>query len=159
MADTFWAVGFWPDGFWADGFWTNEGAPEPAAEPTGQTPAGRARKRLYVEIDGQTFPVDSAAQAVELLQRARALAEQQAEKKSRRITKALRHKPVVPNVRIDTPAIAVSPELKADAAPLIADIERLYRRAAETAELRLLLMKQLEREQEDDDEDDVLLLI
>jgi hypothetical protein len=163
MADTFWSADFWPAGFWADGFWTNQGAPEPEPETdTAQTPAGKSRRhrRYVVEIDGQQFAVDSASQAVELLQRARAIAErqaeQQAEQKSQQAAKALTKKARVPRVRIAAPAIHVSPDIQADAAPLIADIERLYRQAEETAELRLLLLKQMADE---DDEDDVLLLL
>lgn len=129
--------------------------PAPVA-PTAQTPAGSRRRKYFVEIDGQQFPVDSAAQAVELLLRARAIAEAQAEKKANRATKVLKRRAVVPKVRIAPPVIVAPADLRADLAPLIADIERLYRQAAETAELRLLLLKQIEA---DEDEEDVLLLL
>lgn len=132
-------------------------ADQTAPPATTVVPAGK-RRRYYVEIDGQDFPVDSAAQAVELLQRARAIAEHQAESKASVAEKRLRHKPSVPTVKLAPPVITASPALEAEIAPLVADIERLYARAAETAELRLLMLKQLEAEAEDDD-DDVLLLI
>lgn len=133
-------------------------APEPEAQP----PAGRGsqrrrgRQRFYVEIDGQQFPVDSAQEAADLLQRARALAEQQAEQKVERVTKVLRRKAQIPRVQIAAPEITASPEIQADLAPLIEDIQRLYKRAEETAELRLLMMKRL---RDEDDEDDLLLLM
>jgi hypothetical protein len=132
--------------------------PTPVPATTTPTPAGksRQRRRYFVEIDGQRFDVASVAEAAELLQRARAIAERQAEEKSERVTKVLRRKRQVPKVRIAQPEIVVSPALKADVAPLIADIERLYRRAEVEAELRLLLLRSMA---EDDDEDDVLLLI
>ena len=59
--------------------WTQDAPEPPTPDPTPTvTPAGRKR-RYYVEIDGQHFQVDSAAQATQLLQQARALAEHQAE--------------------------------------------------------------------------------
>lgn len=127
---------------------------QPAPDTPPVVPAGKPRRRYYVEIDGQTFPVDTPAEATQLLQRARALAEHQAEAKASVAVKRLASKPRVPVVRVTAPVIIASPEL--DVAPLIADIKRLYEKAAITAELRLLLAKQLADE---DDEDDVLLLI
>jgi hypothetical protein len=138
--------------------WTQVPPEPPEPEPeVAQTPAGISRKRrLYVEIDGQQFPVESVAEATELLQRARALAEKQADERAVVATKKLKRKRVVPKVRIAAPVITVSPEIAVDVSPLIVDIERLYRQAEETAELRLLLLKQMADE---DDEDDVLLLL
>lgn len=134
---------------------------QPAPVVPNVVPAGKAgrkeRHRYFVQIDGQDFEVASSAQAIEILQRARAIAEQQAEQKAERATKQLKRKRVVPAVRIAAPAITVSPEIRAEAAPLIADITRLYEKAAVNAELRLLLMKQMR--DDDDDEDDVLLLL
>lgn len=136
------------------------GVTPPAPDVPPDTGAGNGqkhrpgRRRLFVAIDGQDFPVASEAEALELLRRARALAERQAEVRSGRVTKALRKKAAVPVVTIEPPAITVAPEIAQAAAPLIADIERLYAKAAETAELRLLLERQL-----DEDDDDVLLLL
>jgi hypothetical protein len=139
--------------------WTQVPPEPPEPEPeVAQTPAGISRKRrLYVEIDGQQFPVESVAEATELLQRARALAEKQADERAVVATKKLKRKRVVPKVRIAAPVITVSPEIAVDVSPLIADIERLYRQAAETAELRLLLARQMR--EEDEDEAELLLLI
>jgi hypothetical protein len=137
--------------------WSGVASPTPAPSVTTPTPAGRSRKRRYfVEIDGQQFLVDSAEQARQLLDQARAIAERQSEERAERATKLLKRKKVVPQVRIAQPQIAVSPAIKAEVAPIIADIERLYRKAAIEAELRLLLMRQMA---EEDDEDDILLLL
>lgn len=123
-----------------------------------QTGGGRAarhvRHRYFIEIDGQHFPVDSEAEARELLERARAIAERQAEAKASVAVKRLKSKTRVPVVRVQPPVITASPELHL--APLIADIRRLYDTAAEIAELRLLLARQ---QAMDDDDEDVLLLI
>jgi hypothetical protein len=130
---------------------------EPVVETAQQTPAGKRRPhRYFLEIDGQQFLVDSAAEATQLLQRARAIAEHQAEQKAQVAEKRLKSKPKVPAVRVDAPSITVSPDLLADVKPLIEDIKRLYLRAGELAELRLLLARQLADE---DDDEDVLLLI
>jgi hypothetical protein len=159
VADTFWSTDFWAAGFWADGFWTNEGAPTPTPVDATPTPAGKSkhRRKFYVEIDGQRFDVASVAEATELLQRARAIAERQAEEKSARATKVLRRKKVVPKVEIPAPQIKASPEVRAEIAPLIRDIERLYAKAEVEAELRLLLLKQM-RDEDEDDEEALLLL-
>lgn len=127
----------------------------PAPEPTGQTPAGRKRRHQYVEIDGQRFSVTSVHEAQQLLQRARAIAERQAEEKANKATKALRRREKVPAVRLAQPSITASPEIREELQPLIDSIRSLYERAAMQAELRLLMLKQLEEE----DEEDVLMLL
>ena len=126
--------------------------PTPAANPAGSN----KRRRYYVEIDGQAFPVASEAEAVALLQRARAIAERQAEAKATSVERRLRKRVAVPAIALKTPSITVAPELRAATAPLIADIERLYAKASLEMELRLLLEKQ--RAADDDDEDVLLLL-
>jgi hypothetical protein len=114
----------------------------------------RRKQRLYVEIDNQYFPVQSFQEAEQLLLRARALAESQSEKQAERATKLLKKKIQVPKVQLAVPQIEVSPELRVELAPLINDIERLYRQASEVAELRLLMA--LAQEQ---DEEDVFILL
>lgn len=123
-------------------------------------PAGRSRKRrgqrYFVEIDGQQFLVDSQQQAQALLERARALAERESEKAAEQVVQKFTKKARIPEVRLETPVVSVSPELEQDLSPLIADIQRLYERAAATAEIRL----RMERiAQDDDDEDELLLLL
>jgi hypothetical protein len=126
------------------------------------TPAGRGgasgsnRKRYLVQIDGQDFTVTSETQAVELLQRARAVAERIVERKATNVEKRLRRRDVVPAITLATPEITVPFELREATAPLIADIERLYAKASVEMELRLLLAREQEA---DEDDDDVLLLI
>lgn len=121
-----------------------------------QNAAGKSKKRrLYVEIDGQRFDVKSEAEAVELLQRARAIAESQAEKRAEtaasNVTRIARRTGSVPALKIKTPEIKASNDL--NVSQLIADIRRLYDKAAIEAELRVLLQKQM------DDEDEELLLL
>ena len=138
-------------------------SPTPSPAATTPTPAGVSRQkqrteRYYVEIDGQRFFVKSAEDARQLLDQARAIAERQAEEKGERTTKVLTRKArkgVVPKVEISAPSINVSPELRADLVPVIDDIQRLYRQAAELAEMRLLMLKA----QLDEEEEDLLLLL
>lgn len=117
----------------------------------------RHRRRYYVEINGQQFPVSGAEEAQHLLMQARAAAERQAEAEADRVVKKLSRKRRVPVVKIEAPTVTVSPEIKLDLAPLIADINRLYERAAMNAELRLRF-EQMKRA-DDDEEDDLLLLL
>jgi hypothetical protein len=134
------------------------GIADVAAESTAQTPAGgnRRKQRYYVEVDGQSFPVDSRAQAEAILQRAKGLAEKDAEQQSEAVVKKLSKKASIPVVEIPAPTVKVSPEL--ELAPLIAEIEQLYVKAAANAELRLRMALVIaQREQEDEDE--LLLLL
>jgi hypothetical protein len=142
--------------------WAQSPPIPPTPDPvTGQTPAGSNRKRRYfLEIDGQHFAVANAAEAEQLLQQARALAERQVEKLADTAVKKLKRKTTVPVVEIPAPAVAVSSDLRAELAPIIADIERLYRQAAVTAEIRLRIALNDRRQRAlDDDDEDVLLLI
>jgi hypothetical protein len=130
----------------------------PPAETSTQTPAGsnkRHKKRHYIEVDGQPFEVSGVQEAQQLLQRARALAEREAEKEGARVEQTLSGKDV-PYVRLTAPKIEVPSEMRRDVAPILADIERLYRQAAQETELRLRLAKKLADE---DEEDDLFLLL
>lgn len=147
--------------------------PQPVSDGAGSSQRKKRRKeRFFVDIDGQSFPVDSAQDALNVLEQARALAERQAEEKARQAEKKVRRKvakaeraegnAAVPALRVEAPRIEVSPEIARAAAPLIEDIGRMYRQAAMVAEMRLLLQKQREAEekarQAQDDEDLFLLL-
>lgn len=138
--------------------WTQSPPIPPTPDPvTGQTPAGSSRKRRYfLEIDGQHFAVANAAEAEQLLNQARALAERQVEKLADKAVRKLKRKRKIPKVAIPAPVIAAPSDLRAELAPIIADIERLYRRAAEAAEIRLHLAK---LQAEEDDDEDILLLM
>lgn len=162
MADTgltVWAAGFWPDDFWAAGFWSGDDTPLPT--PTVyQTPAGSSRKnkgprRYFVEIDGQTFMADTRQQAQAILERARKLAEDDAEKQADQKVSKRKAKGVIPEVLADVPEVSVSPELAQDFAPIIAEIRKLYEQAAQTAEIRAR-MEQIARNEE---EDELILLL
>lgn len=127
--------------------------PDPAPE---QVHAGsnRRRRRYYVEIDSQQFDVANAAEALQLLERARALAEVAAEAKAKKVeAKAARATKPRP-VRLAAPKITASPELKLDLAPIRQEIARIYDSQAALAELRLLLQRAIE-----EDEEEALLLL
>lgn len=135
------------------------GGTPPVDVPASPTPAGRPRRtqrqRLLVQIDGEDFEVGSQTEAEQLLQRARAIAERQAEKRAAvaegNVARIAKRTGVVQPVKVVAPQIIVSPEL--ELSPLIAEIQRLYEKAGEIAELRLLLAKQMA------DEDEELLLL
>jgi hypothetical protein len=130
--------------------------PEPDA---GQTPAGRKRRqkrRYFVEVDGQLFFAEDEGHARAILDRAAELAEKAAEQQAeeiieKRLAKSATRK-VVP-VRIKAPALETSAPL--DLKPYEDRIRRAYERAAELAELRLLLARQQALE----DEEEALLLL
>jgi hypothetical protein len=125
--------------------------PDPAPEVT---PAGRKRRRYYVEIDGQQFDVANANEAQQILERARALAEVAAESAAKKVqAKAARAAKPRP-IRLAAPKVTASPELRLDLAPIRRDIARIYDDAAALAELRLLLQRAI-----DEDEEEFLLLI
>jgi hypothetical protein len=135
--------------------WTQTPAePQPEPEVLAVTPAGRKRKRYYVEIDGQAFDVASASEALRLLERARALAEVAAETKAKKVeAKAARAKKPRP-IRLAAPVVTASPELQLDLAPIRQDLARIYDSAAALAEMRVLLQRAI-----DDDEEETLLLL
>src|SRR6185503_586990 len=93
--------------------WTQSPPEQPPDDTPTVTPAGSSRRRrYYVAIDGQDFPVASEAEAVSLLQRARAIAERQAEVKATSVERRLKKRADVPAVALKTPAISVAPELR-----------------------------------------------
>lgn len=128
---------------------------EVVAADSQQTPAGRKRrKRYFVEIDGQTFDVESVAEAEVLLKRATELANEVAAQATERSVKRIRRgkKAKTPEL----PAIVSSPELESLVDSYRDDIEAVYRQIAVDAELReLLRLKMLE----EDDEDAIFVLL
>lgn len=127
----------------------------------GVVPAGRGggrkrRRRYFVEIDKETFFVETAEEAVALLQHAETLAAKAAETAAQAIVKARvpqarslgKVKPVeiAPRIKTDAPE---TPELvRAKTA-----IQRIYEEAAQRAEMQLLLERQAAAEDEQDIED------
>ncbi len=134
-------------------YWSQpETAPVPVERYT-ETPAGRRRKRYYVEIDGQEFQVANPTEALALLDRAKALAQRVAPQTAEQVVAKAIRKAQAPAVK--TPEIKASPELAEVVAKPRQDIERIYRDAALAAEIRLLM----ELRAEQDDEEALLLLI
>lgn len=131
--------------------------PEPEPEPVRETGAGsnKRRRRYYVEIDGQQFPVENADEALRLLKRARELAsevaEEAAQKKQAKASRAQKPRPI----RLQAPKVTASPELKIDLAPIRQELVQIYDSAAATAELRLLMQRAIE----EDEEEAILLLM
>lgn len=129
----------------------------PPVVETGPTPAGRKKRRKYViEVDEQEFIVDSIEQAQALLDRARELAKQTAEKAAEQALKDATPRAVslgkVKRIKIKPPEITGSrgigiPETREQ-------IKSIYADAAVVAELRLLLLMQ-----ELDEEEAILALL
>jgi hypothetical protein len=119
------------------------------------TGAGRShRRRYYIDIDGQTFPVDSAEHARALLERAREIAASHAREIAEKVAPRSRKvgkKPIpLPTPHISSPDAELT-EIISAARNAIND---LYRTAAIEAEIAFLLRKAAE-----DDEDDALMLL
>lgn len=136
--------------------WASTFVPPQLPEEPAVTPAGRrTKRRYYVEIDGQQFDVANAADALQLLDRARALAERAAETAATKVqAKAARAAKPRP-IRLQAPKVVASPELQIDLAPIRQDLARIYDRAGAIAELRLLLQRAIE----EDEEEAILLLM
>ncbi len=115
-----------------------------------QTAGGKPKKRkpLYVEIDGETFEVDNAAEAVQLLERAKELAQAQVESVTTRAVKRAKRgkKQLVRVPEISTPFEGLKPI----AQQYREDIANVYRSIAVDAEIRALLAKRLAEEDEED---------
>jgi hypothetical protein len=136
---------------------TGADAPPPAPVETA-SPAGRRRRRLYVQIDGQDFPVESLEHAQALLDQAKLLARRVAPQKAEE--KLTTHLVVSPYQRpkIDRPHIVThSPELHEIVRKAREVITETYKAAYRDAEIRLR-MEGEQRAQEDDDEDFMMLL-
>jgi hypothetical protein len=129
--------------------------PVPEPDTTQHAGSNRKRKRYYVEIDGQPFEVESAAQAQQLFDRAKQLAtqvaEEQAQKKQAKASRSPKPRPI----RLQAPKVSASPELKIDLAPLRQELTQIYDSAAALAEMRLLM----QRAMDEDEEESILLLM
>ena len=129
---------------------------------SGVVPAGRGggrrRRRYFVEIDKETFLVDTQEEAIALLNQAAALASKAAEEAARAVVKARLPRvrrlgkvaPVALSARIKTDVPATPELVRAKSA-----IQSIYDEAAQRAEMQLLL----ERQTADDDERDIEDLI
>jgi hypothetical protein len=133
-----------------------EPEPEPEEPEQEVQPAGKPKKRrLFVEIDGQEFDVDSPDHARALLERAKEVARAHAEALAKKAVPASRkvgRKPVaLPTPRIVSP----DPELREVVREARNAINEVYRSAALDTELALLLARRLAEE----DEEEALLLL
>lgn len=113
----------------------------------------RRHRRYFVDIDGQQFDVDSYEQARQLLQRAKALAVEEAPKLAEQTVQRIQRIGTAP--KIEVPRITASPELAEIVYPYRKAIQQAYRDAAQTAELRMLL----EAKFREDDDDDIFILM
>lgn len=113
----------------------------------------RPQRRYYVEIDGQQFTVDGPNEALQLLQRAKELAEAAAEESAKAVERKTTGQPKP--IKLQAPKVVASPELKIDLAPIRQELRQIYDAAAVNAELRLLL----KRAEEEDEEETLLLLV
>lgn len=127
----------------------------PTPAPQGQKPAGRKRKRYMVEIDGQDFPVDSPAHATALLERAREIAVDHAQRLATaavpRATKIGRKPIPLPTPSIRSPDAELNEVIR----EAHQKFNELYRSAAIDAELAHLMQRAIE----DDEEEAILLLM
>jgi hypothetical protein len=131
---------------------------------TEQTPAGRggtrkAKRKYLVEIDGQEFAFDDINQALNLLQKAEALARQTAETQAEQTIQVALPKAIrlgkAEQVQVKVPEIHGSDELSKHLRESRDRIRQVYRDAALAAELRILMALEAEK----DDEDAILLLM
>lgn len=120
-----------------------------------QTPAGRkTRQRYYVEVDGQTFVVKSAAHARALLDRAKELAVSAAKEQAQAVVaKRDPAAKVIKRIKLQKPVIRTDAPLNLQS--YYRDIAQIYNEAARNAELFLLMQRKLDEE----DDDDALLLV
>lgn len=135
-----------------------QGVTAPAASPVTQTPAGRPKRktRYYVEIDGQSFPVESVAHAQALLDQAREAAQTHAQTLAAEVVPKRLTKTTKP-VALPTPVIrSPDDELQALISATRKAINAIYRQAAVDAELQIRLAQQMAAE---DEEEAITLLL
>lgn len=127
--------------------------------PVEQTPAGRSKrhKRYYLEIDGQTFIVDSPAEALELLEKATALADKPSKAAAAMaVRRAIKAGKVPQSLRVPQVKSA-DPELQEIVLSAQKILAAIYDTALVDAEIKLRVAKQ--RQEDDNDDDDILLLM
>jgi hypothetical protein len=125
---------------------------------TTQTPAGRHKyRRYYVEIDGQQFQVDSVEDAVEILEKAKQIAQGSTAKAAAAmaVRRAVKVGDIPQPLRI--PRIRADKELEDVVISARKELESIYANALLEAELKQRLT--MRKREEDDDDDDLLLLL
>lgn len=124
---------------------------------TTPTPAGRSKRRYFVEIDGVSFPVESAEEARSILERAKTLARQAADESAQIIERTNRFtRTTIEPVKLPPPRIKASPELKLPLKSVRRSINKIYREKSIVLELRMWL--ELEQRLLEDDDEAMLLL-
>jgi hypothetical protein len=112
----------------------------------------KKRRRYFVEIDGQSFPVDSVAEAQALLEQARQIAPQHAEQEAE---VAVQQAQVTGEpIRIVIPKISASKALQPVVREHKAALTRIYSEASKRANLELARRAALE-----DDEDEAITVL
>lgn len=150
-ADGVWSAGVWSTSVWAEDVWREGEVSEPEPTPAEPKHAGKPRRHRYiVEIDDQTFEVNSILEAQALLDRAQMLAEQQAAQQVRREVKRARRRGRT-EITLDLPEIETDAKVLE---PLVLRanerIRAIFERTAHEAELRELMRVRLRQEEEDD---------
>lgn len=133
-----------------------------AVEDTRPQGAGRPRRqirRVVVEIDGEDFIVNSEEEAIALLDKAKAEAEEVAKVQIQRAAKAAERKPR--KVITDARKTLVLPEIKAPGleeyvSQVLSEIQDSYASAMRTIEVSALLRK---RDRDEEDDEEVLMLM
>jgi hypothetical protein len=139
------------------GLAASRGAAPPPVVISAPTPAGKSRKRYYVEIDSVRFDVKDAEEAREILERAKRLANKAAEVSAEVMERAHRYTTeTIEPVKLEAPRIKASPELKLPLKSVRRSMNRIYRENSINLELRLWL--ELERRLLEDDDEAMLLL-
>ena len=118
--------------------------------------SSRRRRQYFVEVDGQTFVVESEAHAQAILDRAAELAERVATEQAQQVVEKRLAKSavrVVAPVQLTEPEIATNVPI--DLEPYRQRIARAYAEAERLAEMRLMLERQMALE----DEEEALLLL
>ena len=127
-------------GAFQDDFQIQDAAP-PVIPPVTETPAGRPRRKFYVEIDGQVYWVRSPAEARELFLQARRMAEQA---KREMFSDEVALKP------LKAPKIKGPPEMRAEIKAVQKEIEAIYRSAKIDYELYYLLHRRMNEEADEE---------
>lgn len=126
---------------------------------TGAGRSKRRRRKYEVEIDGEVFDASSVEDALEIIQKAKELAEERAKTAISRANK-VQVRPVR-RVLADARKTLPMPKITTDAPVdevlqrVMAEIEQLYKDALTTIEIGVLLR----RREEEDDEEAILALM
>ena len=145
-------------GYWVEGYADND---VPALGKS-----GKAKRRWYVEIDGENIPVESATDAIVLLDLAKKEAEQMAEKALERAisAKVRQRRKAMQDAKktLLEPTIQVAPDIPADvqayAKAVLDQIRERFRQTLQSIEIALR-MRDLEAQLQQDDEEVLMMML